>query len=118
MGTTSSRFSRKGVSAGKLRRAADEVTIRPDQLLALFAADDLDELVEAAFRVLQDTVACDFASAFYRSTAKGLLKERDSRGRETSPELMRRHVELNPAIPLAMANRGIKLMPTRTGLPE
>jgi DNA-binding CsgD family transcriptional regulator len=104
MGINSSRSSRKGVTA-------------PDQLLALFAANNLDELVEAAFRVLQDTVACDFASAFYRSSAKGLLKERDSRGRESSPEFMRRHLELNPAIPLAMANRGIRLLPTRTGLP-
>ena len=88
------------------------------QLLALFAAKDLDDLVEAAFRVLQDTVACDFASAFYRSSRKGLLKQRDSRGREPSPEFMRRHLELNPAIPLAMANPGIRLLATSSGLPR
>src|SRR5688572_849460 len=114
MGMNSSGSSRKRVSAWKLRGAADELSVRPDQLLALFAADDLDELIEGAFRVLQETVACDFASAFYRSTARGLLKERDSRGRESSPEFMRRHLALNPAIPVAMANHGIRLITTRS----
>lgn len=93
-------------------------SIESSQMLALFAAKDLDDLVEAAFRVLQGTVACDFASAFYRSSGKGLLKERDSRGRESSPEFMRRYVELSPARRLAVANPGIKLILTRAALPR
>ena len=48
------------------------------KLLALFAAKDLDDLIEAAFRIMEDAVACDFASAFYRTSRKGLLKQRDS----------------------------------------
>ena len=31
---------------------------------------------------------------------------------------MRRYMELTPALPIAMANRGIKILPTRTGLPR
>jgi DNA-binding CsgD family transcriptional regulator len=91
--------------------------ISDDQILALVAAKDLDGLIDAAFRVLQSAVASDFVSAFYRSSSKGLLKERDSRGRRYSPAFMRRSIELNPAIPLAMASRGVKILATRTGLP-
>jgi hypothetical protein len=47
-----------------------------------------------------------------------LLKERDSRGRESSPAFMRRYLELTPAIPTAKANRGVKVLLTRTTLPS
>ena len=90
--------------------------VSADRILKLFDAKDLDGFVEVAFGVVRDAVACDFASAFYRTSPKGLLKARDSRGRRYSHEFMRRHVELNPAIPLVAANPGIKVVPTRTGL--
>lgn len=96
----------------------DDPIIAPERLLALFAAEDLDALIDTAFHVLGTAVACDFASAFYRSAGKGLLKERDSRGREYGPAFMRRYVELTPALPVALANRGIKIITTRTTLPR
>lgn len=86
-------------------------------LLALFSARTLDELIEASFRMLQRVVQCDFASASYRTASAGFMKERDSRGREYSPAFMRRREEITPALPLVMANPGIKVLPTRTGLP-
>ena len=89
----------------------------PEQLLALFAAKDLESLIDTAFHMLGVTVSCDFVSAFYRSTGNGLLKERDSRGRESGPAFMRRYVELTPALPFAMTNRGISVLTTRTILP-
>lgn len=92
--------------------------IVPEQLLALFAAKNLDALIDTAFDVLRAAVVCDFASAFYRSAGNGLLKERDSRGRESGPAFMRRYVELTPALPAAMTNRGIKVLHTRTTLPR
>ena len=94
------------------------MTVAPEQLLALFAAKDLNALIDTAFDVVRATVECDFASAFYVSGGNGLLKQRDSLGRESNPAFMRRHIELNPAIPLAIANRGIKIMPTSWGLPQ
>ena len=81
----------------------DNATIGPERLLALFAAKDLDALIDIAFDVLRVAVVCDFASAFYRSAGNGLLKERDSRGRESEPAFMRRYVELTPALPIAVA---------------
>jgi DNA-binding CsgD family transcriptional regulator len=87
-------------------------------LLALFAARDLEALIDTAFDVLRAAVVCDFASAFYVSTGNALLKERDSRGREYGPAFMRRYVELTPALPTAIANPGIKLLDTRTLLPR
>lgn len=92
--------------------------VGPQQLLALLVAKDLEALVDAAFPVLHRTVRCDFVSVFFRSAGNGLLKERDSRGREYGPEFMRRYVELTPALPLAMAHRGIKILPTRATLPR
>jgi DNA-binding CsgD family transcriptional regulator len=73
-------------------------------------------LIDGVFGVLQGVVSCAFASAFYRGAAGGFLKERDSRGREYSHEFMRRHAELTPAIPIALANPGVTIIPTRTGL--
>ena len=86
-------------------------------LLDLFLATDLDALIDAAFGLLAEAVPCDFVSGFYRYSDKGLLKERDSRGREYGPDFARRSIELNPAIPLARSQPGIKLLRTRTGLP-
>ena len=91
--------------------------VAPQLLLALFAAKDLDALIDTAFEVMRAAVTCDFVSAFYVSAGNGLLKQRDSRGREYGPAFMRRYIELTPAIPLAIANRGVRIQPTRLGLP-
>ena len=103
---------------GQLPSATNDWIVAPQRLLALFEAKDVDALIGAAFRALHATVACDFASAFYRTAGNALLKERDSQGREYEPEFMRRYEELTPAIPLVMANRGIKILLTRTALPS
>jgi len=100
------------------RQAQNRAGVASEQLLALFAAKDLDGLIETAFDLLRSAVVCDFASAFYRSAGNGLLKERDSRGRESDPAFMRRYVEITPALPAAMANRGIKILLTRTMVPR
>ena len=102
----------------QLPSATDHPIIASERLLALFAAQDLDAIIDTAFEVLRAAVVCDFATAFYRSGGDGLLKARDSRGRRYGVQLMRRHVELNPAIPLALANRGVKVLATRMGLPR
>ena len=98
--------------------AADDSMVTPGRVLEMFAAKDLEALIGTAFDIIRAAVACDFASAFYRSGGDGLLKARDSRGRQYGVELMRRHVELNPAIPLALANRGVKVLASRMGLPR
>ncbi len=108
---------RQGPKVTARRRSRHSSTISADQLLALVTATDLDQLIDATFHVLQAAVPSDFVSAFYRSSSTGLLKERDSRGRKYSHAFMRRYRELNPAIPLARASRGLKILTTRTGLP-
>jgi DNA-binding CsgD family transcriptional regulator len=100
------------------RRAPIRADVVSGQLLGLFAAKDLDTLIDTALAMLPSVVGCDFATAFYRSGGDGLLKARDSRGRRYGVEFMRRHIELNPAIPLALANRGVKVLATRMGLPR
>lgn len=102
----------------RTHRAAGAPSVSSSRLLALFAAKDLDALIDAAFRILREAVACDFASAFYRYSDEGLLKERDSRGREYGPEFTRRFIELSPAIPVARANPGLDLLTTRAALPH
>jgi hypothetical protein len=82
-------------------------TVTPQQVLALFAAKDLEAFIDTVFQVLRAAVPCDFVSAFFRSTGNGLLKERDSRGREYGPEFMGRYAELTPALPAAVANPGV-----------
>jgi len=84
----------------------------------LLAAKDLESFIDSAFQVVRTAVMCDFASAFYRRGEKGLLKGRDSLGRQYGREFMRRHVELSPAVPLALANCGVKVLATRNGLPQ
>ena len=96
---------------------ADDVAVAPRHLLSLFTARNLDALIRTAFIVLGAAVECDFVSALYRNVGDGLLKERDSRGREYGPAFMRRYAELTPALPLVMSNPGIKILTTRTGLP-
>lgn len=86
-------------------------------LPALYAARDFDALTAAAFRLLHATVQCDHVSVFYRSGGTHLMLERDSIGRTFGPEFTQRHAELTPAIRLGLANPGVKLIPTRTGLP-
>jgi DNA-binding CsgD family transcriptional regulator len=85
-------------------------------LLAMLDAKDLQALIDAAFRVLQRVVPCDFTSAFYRTSQKGLLKERDSRGIVYTPAFMQRAIALNPAIPLALANPGVRILTTRKAI--
>src|SRR5690348_14400757 len=94
------------------------VHVDPRLLLALFSANDLNALIETTFKLLRASVTCDFAAAFYRSSGTGLLKQRDSRGRVSDPAFMRRYMELTPALAVAMANPGIKIICTRTVLPK
>lgn len=54
-------------------------------------------MIDAAFHVLQSAVASDFVSAFYRSSSKGTVKERDSRGRQYRPAFMRRSADFTLA---------------------
>ena len=100
------------------RHSTIKPPIGPVHLLALFAALDLEALIDAAFPVLRAAVTCDFASAFYRNAGNGLLKSRDSRGRQYDAAFMRRSLEINPVIPLALAQRGVKILATRVGLPH
>lgn len=90
--------------------------VASDCLLPLFGATNLDTLIEAVFQSLRGAVPCDLMSAFYRSSGNGLLKQRDSRGRESTPAFMRRYMELTPALPVALANPGVKILTTRTHL--
>ena len=98
--------------------SARRLPVRPEQLLAVVAAADLDALTNAAFRALATAVACDCVSVFYQSAGDHLLQERDSRGRHYGAQFTDLHSRLSPAIPIALANPGIKLVPTRTGLPQ
>ena len=75
-------------------------------------------MIDAAFPVAASVVRCDFVSAFYRSTGPdGLLNERDSLGRTSGRDFMQRFTELTPALPLAIAHPGIRLLTTRGVLP-
>jgi DNA-binding CsgD family transcriptional regulator len=89
----------------------------PEDLIALFRAKDLDTLIDGTFRVLAAAVDCDFVSTIYGNAGNGLLKERDSLGRESAPAFMRRYAELTPAIAMVLSNRGIRILTTRVGLP-
>jgi hypothetical protein len=100
-----------------LPAVADDVSVAPRQLLSLFTARNLDALIKTAFAVVGAAVECDFVSALYRNVGNGLLKERDSLGREYEPAFMRRYAELTPALPVVMSNPGVKILATRTALP-
>ncbi|HEX6322925.1 MAG TPA: helix-turn-helix transcriptional regulator [Vicinamibacterales bacterium] len=100
------------------REPAHRLPVPPDQLLSLVAAGDLDTLADAAFSALAAAVRCDSVSVFYQSAGSHLLQERDSNGRRYGAEFTALHARLSPAIPITMANPGIKLVPTRTGLPR
>lgn len=98
--------------------AAAEPSIGAHGFLKVFAAKNLESLIDAAFELIRATVACDFASAFYRSAGDGLMKSRTSWGRVYDAAFMRRSLELNPAIPLASASPGIRMLHTRAALPR
>ncbi len=100
------------------RRAARKGGISPTRLLTLLAARDLDALIDAAFGLLTEAVPCDFVIAFYGKSDTGLLRERDSRGREYGQAFIRRHNELSSALPLARAQPGVEVLTTRAGLPR
>src|SRR6266511_4758639 len=102
----------------KALRASERSSVTVLRLLELFAAEDLDAIIDAAFHVLAATVPCDFVSAFFRSTGDGLLKQRDSLGRESGLEFMHRYMALTPALPVALVNPGIKVLTTRRHLPR
>jgi DNA-binding CsgD family transcriptional regulator len=96
-------------------------TARPtqeQQLFALITVRTVETMIDAAFPVAASVVRCDFVSAFYRTTGPdGLLNERDSLGRTSGREFMQRYAELTPALPLAIAHPGIRLLTTRGVLP-
>jgi DNA-binding CsgD family transcriptional regulator len=105
------------------RQTARASTIRrfpvpPAQLLSLVSAANLDALIDASFRALLSAVPCDCVSVFYPSAGDRMLQERDSIGRQYGAEFTARHAQLTPAIRIALANPGIKLLPTRTGLTQ
>jgi hypothetical protein len=56
------------------------VASRP--LLALFAAKDIEGLIDAAFSVFRADSGLQFHDLAFTAMGKGLLKECDSRGRE------------------------------------
>jgi DNA-binding CsgD family transcriptional regulator len=95
---------------------SESLPVAPDRVLQVFAAADLDAFIDAVLAVLEAAVMCEFASTFSVTGPDGLLKERDSRGREYSPEFMRRYVELSPAIPVALAHPGVQMILTREDL--
>jgi DNA-binding CsgD family transcriptional regulator len=84
---------------------------------ALHTARTVTLFTDAAFQLLHAAVDTDCASIFYRSAGDRMLLERDSLGREFDAAFTARHAELTPAIRLGMSNPGVKLLPTRTGLP-
>jgi DNA-binding CsgD family transcriptional regulator len=98
------------------RRRRTDPAVRARDLLPLLDAKDLEALIDAAFRVVQHVVPCDFASAFYQTSEKGLLRERDSRGIVYTPQFMQRAIALNPAIPLALASPGVRILTTRRAI--
>jgi DNA-binding CsgD family transcriptional regulator len=114
------RVSRRPLARRKSRtsrRRGASLTLPPERFLRLMAAKDLESLIDAVFAVVEDVVACSFVSALYRPAHRGVfLKERDSRGREYTPAFTKRHAELTPAARIALANPGLKVLPTRTGL--
>jgi len=115
--TASARVPRARHGVAPPGAVAVDLGVESRQLLALFTAKNLDALIKTAFTVIGAAVECDFVSALHRNVGNGLLRERDSRGREYGPAFMRRYAELTPAIPLVMSNPGIKILTTRTGLP-
>lgn len=109
-------------SQRSIRRAAQPLRDRRvdplAQLLDLFAAASLDEFIDTCFLVLPRIVDCDFVSALYRSDGGRLLRERDSRGRDYSPQFMKRYAELTPAVNAVLTTPGVKVLPSRVGLPS
>jgi DNA-binding CsgD family transcriptional regulator len=92
--------------------------VTPERLLTLFAAEDLEMLIDATFAAVCAAVECDFAAAFYQTTDQGLLKARNSRGGVYDPAFMRRYMELTPALPIVQQRRGVAILPTRSILPR
>lgn len=107
---------RRGARGGTVTRSASELPL--DVVCRLFEAKSVRQFVATAYELVRDIVPCDFVSVLYRSAGTAMLKERDSRGRTYSAAFMRRYGELTPAAKLAMAHPGIKMLPTRIGLPS
>lgn len=100
------------------RPSRSDAPVSPKRLLALFAAPDCEAFIDAAFDALRAAVSCDVAVAFYRNDGDGLMKARDSRQYPYDAQLMHRYLELTPAIPIALATPGIRVITTRVALPE
>ncbi|MGE3519933.1 MAG: helix-turn-helix transcriptional regulator [Vicinamibacterales bacterium] len=90
----------------------------PSSFSALFQARTVASFVPAVASFVRDVVRCDFVSVLYRSSGDAMLREHDSRGRTYGADFMRRYAALTPAVPLVLANPGIKVLPTRSGLPN
>jgi DNA-binding CsgD family transcriptional regulator len=86
-------------------------------LLAVYSANTLDQFIDESFKILHDTVSCEYVSAIYQRAGDGLYRERDSKGRIWSGEFMRRYVELTPAIPFVLRNPGVPVISTRDAMP-
>ena len=109
--------------ANHLRRSRgvlDQPLEKP--LIALQAAITDDALIKAIIALLKRATPCDFVGVFLRLTshAYGAVPFRfiDSRGRDFGPQLLegvffREH----PAMPILLANPGIKFINTRETLP-
>jgi DNA-binding CsgD family transcriptional regulator len=63
-------------------------------LLSLYSAANLDELIDRTFVILPRIVRCDYVSAISTGAGNTLLKERDSRGRRWSGTFMQRFNQL------------------------
>jgi hypothetical protein len=87
-------------------------------MLALQAAMDGDALIKAVFRVLKGAVQCDFVSVGFRNVHKdgGTVSCRliDSRGLEFTRDMLENvFFREHPAMPVLMANPGIRFINTR-----
>jgi DNA-binding CsgD family transcriptional regulator len=92
--------------------------LKAADVLALYSAASLDDFIDQAFRVLRTAVRCDYVSVFYQRAGHGFMRERDSHGRTWGDAFMRRYLELTPAIPYVLANRGVRILATRFALTD
>jgi DNA-binding CsgD family transcriptional regulator len=90
---------------------------RERRLLAMHGATGANEFIEAVFRLLQGTVACDFALANLRNFDGVPLVALDSLGREFGPDYMERFFRLNPSVSYVMMRPGLRLLHTKDHLP-
>lgn len=85
-------------------------------LLAVHASEDSEELIQAVFRLLRETVDCDFSLVVLHAVDHLPMVARDSLGRVYSYEFMERSYQHNPATAYLMANPGVRMLSTREQL--